>query len=443
MDQQPNTWSSRLSFIITTAAFAVGLGNIWRFPYITGEGGGGACLFVYLGLIFLIGIPIMTIEIGLGRMSSATPLTGFGKLSQHKMWNGIGWLGVIALLLIKCYYVMILAWVLIYFWECLSGNISQLVGGDFSAHFDQMTANLWKVFAVIVGIMAMGFAIIRRGLQSGLEQVAKWMLGILFFLMIGLTLWAATLEEAMTGYRWFLTPDFSKINLDVFLIALGQIFFSVGVGMCVAFVFGSYTKKEDNLISSTAIVVFTDTFIAILAGFMLFPVIFSFGLSPNSGPDLVFVTMASVFSQLDYGQWLGAVFFLLLFLAGFTSLLASMQALTESFKEKFNWSLLRSLTVISLFLTVAALPNVFSYTENPFRLFGKTTFEFLDFLTNSVMLPLSGLLIVLFGGHVVGFDKLKAHLEIGTNTTIGSFWRFVVVVVIPLAILIILFQGIL
>ena len=261
--------------------------------------------------------------------------------------------------------------------------------------------------------------------------------------MIGLTLWAATLEEAMTGYRWFLTPDFSKINLDVFLIALGQIFFSVGVGMCVAFVFGSYTKKEDNLITSTALVVFTDTFIAILAGLMLFPVIFSFGLSPNSGPDLVFVTMASVFSQLGYGQWLGAVFFLLLFLAGFTSLLAVMQALTESFKEKFNWSMMQSLTVISIFLTIAAIPNIFSYTEQPFRLFGKTTFEFLDYLTNTIMLPLSGLLIILFGGYVVGFDKLKSHLEEGSNWAIGSYWSFVIRYVIPLAIIIILLQGVL
>jgi len=217
-----NRWTNRLSFIITTSAFAVGLGNIWRFPYITGEGGGGAFLLVYLGLMVLLGIPILLIELSLGRMSQARQLTGFGKLSQQARWNALGWLGIATSIFIQFFYVMIMAWIAIYFWECLSGNIAALHAVELPGHFDNIVSNLGLVIAINVGIIAAAAYVASRGLQKGLEFFSKWMMLLFVLLMLGLAIWASTLEGAREGLRWYLSPDFSKINLEVILSALGR-----------------------------------------------------------------------------------------------------------------------------------------------------------------------------------------------------------------------------
>lgn len=439
-----NNWSSRLSFIITTSAFAIGLGNIWRFPYVVGEGGGGAFLLVYLLLVAFIGIPTLMIEIGLGRMAQTTPLIGYGKLSGKKVWNGLGWLGVIASLLIMSYYVMIMAWIAIYFYESLTGHLSALETENLPNHFDNIASNLSMVILVVLGIMTLAALIVRKGLQSGLERYSKGMMIGLIVLLLGLAVWAATLDGAIEGYRWFLAPDFSKINFEVIISALGQLFFSVGVGMAIAFAFGSYTSKQENLVSSTIWIVLADTFFAILAGFLIFPAIFSFGLAPDSGPNLIFVTMASVFGDLQYGPWIGAIFFLLLFLAGFTSLISSIQGLKDSFIDKYQLTDINGLLLVTGIITLISIPVVFSYSENPFQVFGMTTFGLLDYLTNTIMLPLGGFFIAIFGAYLIGFKKLQSHLQTDMkNVKISGYWKYIIQWVIPLALLIILLNGIL
>ncbi len=438
-----NQWSDRLSFIVTTAAFSVGLGNIWRFPYIVGEGGGGAFLLVYLILIMIIGIPIMTIEISLGRMSSSTPLIGFGKLSRHSLWGRLGWLGVLSAQLIMCYYVMILAWVVIYFGENYSGNQAILETAHLENHFTAIASDSRKIISVIFGMMTVSFFIIRQGLQDGLERYSKYMMLAFIVILLGLAVWATTLDGAAVGYRWYLMPDFSKINLQVVLSALGQLFFSIGVGMAIAFAFGSYTNNKENLITSTGWIVFIDTLFAVLAGLIIFPAIFSFGLSPDSGPNLIFITMVSIFGRLEYGQLLGSIFFLLLFLAGFTSLLSNLQGLKDSFQDKYNLSSFNALLFVSGFITIGSIPVVFSYSDNSVQLFGMTVFGLLDYLTNKIMLPLNGLLIAIFGAYVIGYEKLKAHLELGAeNIKIGNYWKYIIKWIIPISLLIILFNGI-
>jgi NSS family neurotransmitter:Na+ symporter len=437
-------WTNRLSFIITTAAFAIGIGNIWRFPYITGEGGGGAFLLVYIGLVFLVGIPILLTEIALGRMSDARPLTGFRKLGGRRYWNGIGWVGLLANLLIMGYYVMILAWVLIYGYECLSGNLQKMEASEFSGHFDSIVSDQLLVLLVVAGIMLLAAFIVSRGLQNGLERYSKWMMIAFMIIIAALALWATTLEGAAAGYAWYLTPDFSKINLDVVLTALGQLFFSVGVGMAIAFAFGSYTDRKENLIVSTVWIIFLDTLFAVLAGFMIFPALFTLGLAPDSGPNLVFITMASVFSALPLGSVIGSVFFLLLFLGGFTSLIASIQGVKDSFEEKFDLSFSQALGLSVGIIFLIAVPSAFSYVENPWLIFGKTFYGFIDFLTSIVMLPLSGLLIILFGGYVVGANKLKEHISQGAeNFRFWRYWGVIVKIVVPVSMLIILLNSIL
>ncbi|MBS9462995.1 sodium-dependent transporter [Flagellimonas sp. 389] len=439
-----NRWSSKFSFIITTSAFAIGLGNIWRFPYVAGEGGGAAFILVYIVLMFLIGIPILTIEIALGRMSNTTILLGFGKMAKKTNWNGIGWLGTVSCILIMGFYIMIMAWIAIYLWECLSGGISRLPVSEITGHFDVVASNLPMVITVILAIMLAVFFVVRQGLKNGLERYAKVMMFGLIILMISLCIWAATLDGASEGYHWLLSPDFSKINFKIIMNALGQLFFSVGVGMAVAFAFGSYAHKNENIINSTTWIVLADTFFAFLAGLMLFPAIFSFNLQPDSGPNLIFVTMATVFNQLEHGWAIGTLFFLLLFLAGFTSLISCIQGLKDTFKDKYNLSdAIALLLVIGCIIGIAILA-VFSYSDNPLLLFGKTVFETLDYTTSTILLPLSGLLTAVFAGHIIGFDKLRSHLITGMKTVkIGAYWKVILLWVLPLALLIILINGLL
>ncbi|AWX43513.1 Sodium- and chloride-dependent GABA transporter [Flagellimonas maritima] len=439
-----NQWSNKFSFIITTSAFAIGLGNIWRFPYIAGEGGGAAFILVYLILMFLVGIPILTIEMALGRMSKTTILIGFEKLAKKYQWNSIGWLGTITCILIMGFYIMIMAWIVIYLWECFSGKISKLSIPEITGHFDVVASNLSIVITVILTIMLAVFFVVRQGLKNGLERYSKGMMFGLIILMIGLCVWAATLDGAAEGYHWLLSPDFSKINFRIIMSALGQLFFSVGVGMAVAFVFGSYTHKNENLIKSTIWIIIADTFFAFLAGLMLFPAIFSFNLQPDSGPNLIFVTMATVFNQLEYGWAIGTLFFLLLFLAGFTSLISCVQGLKDTFKDKYSLSDTIALLVVISCITAIAILAVFSYSDNPFLIFGKTVFETLDYTTSTLLLPLSGLLIVVFAGHIVGFDRLKSHLITGLEKiTIKAYWKVVLLWILPFSLLIILINGLL
>lgn len=439
-----NRWSSKFSFIITTSAFAIGLGNVWRFPYVAGEGGGAAFLLVYFVLILLIGIPILTIEIALGRMSKTTVLLGFGKLGKKPFWNCIGWLGAISCILIMGFYIMIMAWIGIYLWECLSGEISRLPVSSIPDHFDKVASNLSTVIIVIFSIMLAAFFVVRQGLKSGLERYAKGMMFSLVILILGLSIWAATLDGAVEGYRWLLSPDFSKINFQVIMSAMGQLFFSVGVGMAVTFVFGSYTSTKDNLVSSTIWIVLADTFFAFISGLMLFPAIFSFNLSPDSGPNLIFVTMATVFNKLEYGWIIGAVFFLLLFLAGFSSLISAIQGLKDSFKDRYKLSENMALLSVIGSIVAISIAAVFSYSDNPFLLFDKTVFEVLDYVTSTIMLPLGGLLTVLFAGHIVGYKKLRIHLLEGTKTLrLQGFWKIVLIWILPLSLITILLNGLL
>lgn len=444
MSMTENNWSSRLSFIITTSAFAVGLGNIWRFPYIAGEGGGGAFLLVYIVLIFLLGIPLLLTEMTLGRKAQSTPMIGYGKLSKNKVWNGIGWLGITASLLIMSYYVMILAWIVIYIWESVSGNIATVPIATLSQHFDGVTSDISTTIIITIGIMLSATFIVRKGLKAGLERYSKWMMIGLLVMLISLTIWSSTLENAMAGYRWFLFPDFSKINIQVIISALGQLFFSIGVGMAVTFVFGSYTSNKDNLVTSTAWIIFTDTMIAIMAGLLIFPAIMSFNLSPDSGPNLIFVTMASVFREISFGTWIGGVFFMLLFLAGFTSLISTVHGIKDSLVDKFDLPDIKAIILTTFIITVISVPVIFSNTEDPLILFGMTVFGLLDYITNTIMLPLGGLLIAIFAGHIIGFDSMANDIAQGTeNFKIGRYWSLILKYFIPLAIMIILINGIL
>ncbi|MBX2817509.1 MAG: sodium-dependent transporter [Saprospiraceae bacterium] len=432
-------WSSRLAFIVTASSFAVGLGNIWRFPYITGENGGGAFLLVYLFLVVLIGVPLLSMEMGLGALARSSPLTGFGKLSAQPRWNIIGWLTFFAALFIKMYYVVILAWIAVYLMKCLSGELLAIPSTELSAFFEQTIASSSLIFVAVVVLIILSVWVVSADLHKGLEPVSRILMTLLLVLIVGLALWACTLEGVGPGLRFYLYPDFSKITVDTFVQALGQLFFSVGVGMVAAFIFGSYTQKGERLVSSAMWIALCDTGIALLAGFIVFPALFSFGLAPDSGPDLIFITLSSLFSTIGGGQLLGSLFFLLLLIAGFTSLIAVMQGLKESLMDRFKLSSRQSLIILAAVLLTGSVPMILSFKTDPLTIAGHTPYDLFDYLTNSIMLPLGALLIVLFSMMVVGYDEIARKLGL------PQAWRFItkplLYVVVPVAISLILFNA--
>ncbi len=376
-------------------------------------------------------------------MAQDSPLLGYGRMAGNRAWNGLGWLEVAAGLFVMGYYVMIMAWVVVYFLECLSGTLISNTGADYAGHFGTVTENLpWVSLYTLLLLLACGI-VVGFGLKKGIERLALWLMPLLLLLVVALGIWALSLNGARPGVQWYLHTDFTKINLNTILAALGQLFFSIGVGFSTAFVFGSYSGPDDDIVASTGLAVMADTLVAFLAGFMIFPALFAFSLPPDAGPSLVFITMAQLFAELPYGQAFGALFFLLLFLAGFTSLAATIEGITESFSGYFLWARRRSILLVLLLIGLLAAPNILSFARGRFSsLWGRSFYDWMDFLTNSIMLPLGGLLIVLFSTYVLRFsDFQKAANQGAVFFRISASWAFLSRFLIPLGLLAILLNS--
>lgn len=315
MDKR-ESWGSRFGFIMAAAGFSIGLGNIWRFPYLTGVNGGGAFVLVYLLIVLLIGIPLFTMEMSLGRKTQLNPVEGMRHLTRRgSIWVLFGWLGVISAFLILTYYIQIMGWILAYLFKMISGSLRGLTADQYVLAFANFTSNTVAVSgftlacAIIIGLIS------ARGLENGIEKACKIMMPTLFIMLIILAIRSLTLPGAMKGLRWYLSVDFSKINGSVLLAALGQSFFSIGIASGGAFIYGSYLKKDSDIPTDATIIVAFDTLAAIIAGLVMFPAIFALGLRPDVGASLLFVTMSNLFNRLPAGSLFGGMFFLLIFFA--------------------------------------------------------------------------------------------------------------------------------
>ena len=386
-------WGSRFGFIMATAGFAIGMGNIWRFPYIVGESGGGAFIIVYLILTAIIGVPLLTAEISLGRKAQLTPLEGMKKLSSPKsFWNILGWVEILTTIIILGFYLMIMSWVTIYLKEYITGEAFLYTSETIQTHFNDLQSDPYSLIiycAVISLIMAIVAA---RGLQGGVELVSKIFMPVLLVMFVLLAFGSNSFEGSSEGLWWYLTPNFSKITFSVILSALGQIFFSIGIALTAGFVFGSYLDRNSSDIpGSVGIVVFFDTAIAILAGLVIFPALFAFGIEPNSGPGLLFVTMASLFKEIPFGMFLGGLFFFLVFIAAFTSIIGLLEAVISTAMDSFKISRLKSVLLCVSLTFILSVPNILGFSEwSHIQVFGMSIFGFFDFLSAKVFHPLGG-----------------------------------------------------
>lgn len=446
MTGERETWGSRLGFIFATAGFAVGLGNIWRFPYVVGQNGGGAFLLLYLIFAAVIGVPLLTMELGLGRKAQLGPIAGMERLtgSRRSPWNLIGWLGVATMGLILPYYVMLMVWIVTY--AGLLG-LGKPLGADpveTARSFEAFTVRPGAQIVLSLLLCAVIAAILRRGLQAGLERLARAAMPILLLMLVGLAAWSVSLPQAVTGLVWLFRPDFTDVDAGVVLAALGQAFYSIGIGMGAAFVFGSYLPPGRTAVpGSAAIVVAADTSMAVLAGIVIFPALFSMGMAPDEGPSLLFVSMTALFAVLPGGRLFGFLFFVLLAIAALTSVIAGFELLTTVLRDTRRITRKGAAALVGLGAWIAS--SVVILSEGPWawiRIAGLDLFTFLDTVSGNYLLTSGAFLIALYVSFGWGWEGYRTEVNAGAGRfRVTRPWRPLVRWVVPLAVGLVLLAG--
>ncbi|MDK8462226.1 sodium-dependent transporter [Marinobacter sp. SS13-12] len=440
-------WSSRMAFILAATGSAVGLGNIWKFPYVTGENGGGAFVLVYLLCIAIVGIPIMMAEVFIGRNGRHNPITSFRLVAERNLaspaWRISAIVGVLAAFIILSFYSVIGGWAASYVGHAAMGDftgqsadaIGELFGGLLAS---PVTLLIWHSI-----FMALVIFVVARGLKSGLERAVTILMPALFVLLLIAVGYATTTGHFGEAVAFLFTPDFSALTVDGVLVALGHAFFTLSLGMAIMMAYGSYLA-DDVSIGRTAITVsIMDTVVALMAGLAIFPVVFANGLEAGAGPGLIFQTLPLAFGQMPLGSVFGALFFVLLLFAAWTSAISLLEPVVEWLEDKLIFGRVGSTVVVGLACWLLGIASILSLNEwsgfAPLGMFerfeGNTIFDLLDFFTANVMLPLSGLLTALFIGWVVAKESLKSNLALEG----GSFtlWYNLVRFVTPVAVAIV------
>ena len=400
---QRTSFGSKIGAILAAAGSAVGLGNIWRFPYETGSHGGAAFILIYLACVFLLGLPIMIAEFTVGRRAKASSGRAFGLLAPGTPWKWIGTLGVLTGLLILGYYSVVAGWTLEYVLVSLTNGFAGQGPDDFVASFQAFSQHPFRPLVWMLAFLLLTHYIVVKGVKDGIEKSAKIMMPVLFILIVVLAACSVSLPNAQAGLEFLLKPDFSKLDAGVFLGAMGQAFFSLSLGMGCLTTYASYFNAETHLGKTALSVGVIDTLIAILAGLIIFPAAFSVGIQPDAGPSLIFITLPNVFQQAFGGvPFLSVVFslmfYVLLALAALTSTISMHEVVTAYLNERFGWSRSRAAVCVTLFCVVTGVLSSLSLGVWKTTFFGLSFFDLLDFVTAKLMLPLGGILVSLFVG---------------------------------------------
>lgn len=435
-------FGSKLGVILASAGSAVGLGNIWRFPFETGNHGGAAFILIYLGCVLFFGIPIMVAEFSIGRHSRANTAGAYRILAPGTQWRWVGRMGVLAGFLILGYYSVVAGWTLEYIVQAATNAFAGQSANDFIASFNGFVSNPWRPALWMIVFMLMTHFIIVKGVERGIEKSAKIMMPMLFILLIVLAVCSISLPGAGAGIEFLLKPDFSKVNGNVLLGAMGQAFFSLSLGMGCLCTYASYFRNDTNLTKTALNVGWIDTMVAILAGFIIFPAAFSVGIQPDAGPSLLFITLPNVFQQA-FGNlpWLAVIlsimFYVLLVLAALTSTISLHEVVTAYLHEEFNLTRGRAAKLVTAGCTVlGVLCSLSLGVGKELTIFGLTLFDLFDFVTAKIMLPLGGFFIAIFTGWYL--DKRIVWEEVSNNGTLPKaiyrIWLFLLKYIAPIGI---------
>lgn len=428
-------WIGKWTFILAATGSAVGLGNIWGFPYKAGTNGGGAFVLIYLGCILIIGLPIMISEIIIGRKAGNSPINAMKKIAiesnRSSIWQLVGWSGIFAGILILSFYSVIAGICLNYIFIAFTSNGLISSPDQFSSVISSpINLIAWHTIFIILTAL-----IVSAGVKDGIGRMVKILMPMLGFLMIFMVLYSMINGNFSQAMSFLFAPDFSNVTSDTLLQAMGQAFFSLSLGMGSIMAYGAYMPKNQNVMNSSFAVASLDTLIAILAGLAIFPIIFAFNLEPNSGPGLVFVSMLSAFNQMQFGQLIGPLFFILLSVAALSSSISLLEPGVAYLSEEGILSRKSSAIIISIFIWILGLGSAFSFNIwSDFNLIGNKNFlDSMDFLANQILLPLGGMLIAIFVGWYMDKSLIKSEVGV-TNGLLYRMWRFFVKFVAPLCV---------
>ena len=436
-------WSSRWIFILAATGSAVGLGNIWRFPYITGENGGGAFVIVYLLCVACVGLPIMMAEILLGRRGRQSPIHSLESLaaeeSRNPAWKHVGTMGVLAGFVILSFYSVIAGWSLAYVFRIGGGFFEGMTVDEIGSNFEQFIADSESVLAWHTIFMAMTVIVVSRGVRNGLENAVKWLMPALFALLLVMVGYSMQTDQFARTIDYLFTPDFSALTPGAVLAALGQAFFSLSLGMGAILTYGSYLPERASIPRTAAVIAIADTSVALLAGLAVFPIVFAYGLPPSSGPGLVFVTLSTAFAHMEGGVVFGCLFFILLTVAAWTSAISLLEPVTAWLVERKHWARWHACFWTGGITWALGVGALLSFQPDPWTMLGKTFFDWMEFLSTYVMLPLGGALLAIFAGWVLRRTSTVDELGVG-DTPIYRAWLFLVRYVAPAGVFAVFLQ---
>ena len=430
---------SRLGFIMLSAGCAIGCGNVWKFPWMCGQNGGGGFMLVYLACLTLLGLPAIVMEFAVGRASQASPVFMYRKLEKpgHK-WGIFGIICLIGNIALMAFYTVVTGWIIYYFVKFLTGQNDSF---GFAAMITNPGVNVTFLLVTVVA----AFAILSFNLQGGLERVTKYMMVSLLILMMVLAIHGLTLSGAKEGLKFYLVPDFSKINGSVVVSAMNQAFFTLSTGMGGMAIFGSYIGKDRSLMGESVHVIVLDTFVAVIAGVIMFCACFTYGLEVNAGPSLLFDTMATVFSHMPGGRWWGALFFLFMVFAAMSTVLGVCENILAMVRELTGWSRPKGCVVCAAGIFVLALTTALGYSVIKFQPFAEGTawLDLWDFIVSNNILPLGSLVLALFCCNKFGWgwDKFMEEANTGKGLKIKSWMKPIFKYFVPAAILFIYIYG--
>lgn len=453
------TFGSRLGFILISAGCAIGLGNVWRFPYIVSQYGGAAFILLYLLFLVIFGLPIMTMEFAVGRASQKSIANSFTALEpKNTKWHWFGWVGIIGNYLLMMFYTVVTAWMFIYFFKMILGDFSNQTAAQVSAQFGQMTSNPWLLIGVTVGVVLLGMFICSLGLKKGVEKINKIMMICLLAIIIVLAIYVCTLDGAGEGLRYYLIPDFNKIVYDangnvilgeVIFAALGQAFFTLSIGMGSMAIFGSYIKKDRSLLGETVSVAALDTGVAFIAGLIVIPATFVYKVegAAAGGPGLIFETLPNIFAHIKGGNILGAFFFLFMIFAAMSTVTAVFENIIAFGMDKWGWSRRKSCIVNLLLLAVLVLPCILGFNVwSGFMPFGANSnlMDLEDFIISNNILPLGSLVYVLFcvlDRKGWGWNEFLTEANMGKGLKMPKKLKFYCKYVLPVLLVVFYVYG--
>ena len=432
---------SRLGFILLSAGCAIGCGNVWKFPWMCGQYGGGGFVLLYFFCLVILGLPIMIMEFSVGRAAQASPIKMYQKLEKKgQKWHIHGYVSFFGSVALMAFYTVVTGWIVYYFVRFLTGNIQDL---GFSSMITNPGVNVTYLAVTVV----LAFGILCFGLQGGLERVTKYMMMLLLVLMLVLAVHSFTLSGAAEGLRFYLVPDLSKINGSVVVGAMNQAFFTLSVGMGAMAIFGSYIGKERSLMGESVHIIVLDTFVAVVAGLIMFPACFTYGVDQTSGPSLIFITLPNIFANMPYGRLWGSLFFLFMAFAALSTVLAVFENIICCGMELTGASRKKSSLVNLFLIIVLSVPCVLGYNVwswDGFSIFGGAVLDFEDFLVSNLFLPLGSLVYLLFcvTRYGWGWENYKTEVNTGKGLKVHDWMRGYLTYGLPLIVIFIFLFGI-